>query len=187
MKTTEYLGPREVAELLEVNPMTVRRMSDKGVLPFKTTPGGHRRYRLEDIGAYCKENGIELAIDGEKSRRILIVDDDPQILEMLVLFLRKFDASIEVETAIDGFDAGLKVSSFKPSVIVTDIMMPKLNGIEVCQRIKSGEDTKHISVVGITGSDNNDLINEFLIAGGQQCLTKPIKRAQFTALVGELL
>lgn len=187
MSKQQFIGPSEVAELLNVNAMTVRRMSDKGLLPYSVTPGGHRRYKATDVDEYCQKNGIKTRSKKITERKILIVDDDQQILDLLVLFTKSIDPKIRIEVAVDGFKAGLKVMEFEPQVIVTDIMMPNVDGIEVCKHIKKSGATRDIKVVGITGTDDQVLINQFLNAGGHSCLFKPLNKKKYTDLLKELL
>lgn len=187
MPKPRYLGPSDVADLLRVNPMTVRRMSDKGLLPFSVTPGGHRRYDYADVVAYCAQNNIPIDKPAEVNKRVLLVDDDCQILRMLAAFINSSDESIAVDTARDGFEAGLKVMSWRPQIVVTDIVMPKLDGIEVCKQLKCTPETQKVTVVGMTGSDDENLIDRFITAGGHRCLRKPIKKREFVDLIRELL
>lgn len=176
-KKREYLTPTEAAELLLVSPVTVRQLAQKGDLPAKITPGGHRRFFIQDIENYARSKGIQIGglNESDGQLKILIVDDDKQVRTLLVeLFKAKVSESI-VETASDGFEAGLKVFEFKPDVVILDFMMPGLNGIEVCRNIRNNKNHKHAKIIVITGYYSEENVNAIKEAGADACLAKPIK------------
>ena len=80
--------------------------------------------------------------------RILIADDNEPNRELLEVYLADFDCVIA--TPIDGSDTLEKVASFKPDIILLDIMMPKLSGFEVCQQLKADPTTRQIMVLMVT-------------------------------------
>src|SRR5690242_14054138 len=80
--------------------------------------------------------------------RILIADDHPTNVELLEAYLSDIDCSIEV--AVDGQDTLNKVDTFKPDLILLDVMMPKLSGFEVCKQLKSKPATRRIMVLMVT-------------------------------------
>jgi CheY-like chemotaxis protein len=104
-------------------------------------------------------------------RRVLVVDDDPLILEVLktVLDLEEFD----VVTAADG-EAGLEsLQQRRPDVVVCDVMMPGLDGLEVCRRIKADSTTADLPVVLLTARDREEDRAAGEAAGCDAYLTKP--------------
>ncbi|MFQ5673002.1 MAG: PleD family two-component system response regulator [Nitrospinales bacterium] len=86
----------------------------------------------------------------EKStKKILIVDDERKFADLLrKMFIKK---GFVVEVAYDGLDAGLKASEFRPAIILLDLGLPGLNGLEVCKLLKSNPKTKHINIIAISG------------------------------------
>jgi CheY-like chemotaxis protein len=108
----------------------------------------------------------------EKStRKLLVVDDEKKF----ALLLKKFFAKngYVVETAYNGLDAGLKASEFLPSIIILDIALPGLNGIEVCRQLKTTPRTQNIHVVAITGNINYPE-KSVLAAGADRFFKKPV-------------
>ncbi|MCH7982148.1 MAG: helix-turn-helix domain-containing protein [Proteobacteria bacterium] len=91
LKSKPYLKPSEVAELLRVEPGTVRLWNQSGKLRGTTTAGGHRRFQYRDIEAFAREHGIDLASPEEGSLRILIVDDDKRVTRMIKRILATAD------------------------------------------------------------------------------------------------
>jgi two-component system, cell cycle response regulator len=104
--------------------------------------------------------------------RVLVVDD---ILANVRLLEAKLTAEyFEVHTAMNGVDALESVQRVKPDIVLLDVMMPGMDGIEVCRRIKSNSQTHHIPVVMVTALDQPDDRVRGLEAGADDFLTKPV-------------
>ncbi|MDH5785988.1 MAG: response regulator [Chromatiales bacterium] len=177
-----YMTPNEVAELLMVSPVTVRQWAQKGKLEAMTTPGGHRRFSMEAIEKFAEENNLTLNPGGSSGTRILIVDDDVSLATFLSEILTQRNSSLQVEIVHDGFSAGRMVESFRPDILLLDLMMPQMNGFEVCHMVKQGKhhDTRVIAMSGFCSQENLDRI---LAEGAECCLKKPFSTSVlFTAL-----
>lgn len=103
--------------------------------------------------------------------KILIVDDEPNILMSLEFLMRK--EGYEVFIARDGGEAIKIIDSDLPDTIVLDIMMPEVDGYEVCQYIKQSEERKHIKVVFLTAKSKKEDIEKGYEMGADLYLTKP--------------
>lgn len=179
-----YLSPAEVAELLRVATVTVRMWAKKGMLKAETTPGGHRRYRYQEIKRFAAQHGISLQSGDEKHLRILIVDDEVEWSGLLADILLAADDGVVTELAADGFEAGRKVQSFRPHVILLDLKLPGIDGVEVCRSIKADPETQFIRIIGITGFLSKENEVQLLQAGAECCLSKPVDEAVLLAAVG---
>ena len=104
--------------------------------------------------------------------KILIVDDEKSIHSYLRRKLSKLGYSIYI--AEDGEEALTQAFSHLPDIILLDIKMPKLNGIEVCKRLKSDDQTKHIPILMLSAKAQSEEIEEGLEAGADKYLCKPI-------------
>src|SRR3569832_1168211 len=82
---------------------------------------------------------------GFEKSRILIADDNEPNVELLEAYLAGLD--VDTAVAVDGQDTLNKVASFKPQLVLLDIMMPKLSGFEVCKKLKSDSATSHIMIL----------------------------------------
>lgn len=109
--------------------------------------------------------------DQKTGRKVLIVDDEKKFCALLKKFFQgnKFVA----EVALDGFDAGFKAREFMPSIIVLDITLPGINGIEVCKNLKSNQSTSGIKIIAISG-DLHYTESEIQGAGADMFFTKPV-------------
>ncbi|NBP87083.1 MAG: response regulator [Planctomycetia bacterium] len=119
------------------------------------------------------------------SSRILIADDNEPNRELLEVYLADLDC--EIETAIDGRDTLDKVASFKPDVILLDIMMPKLSGFEVCQQLKADSETRQIMILMVTALGELGDIERAVEAGTDDFLSKPVNRVELVKRVENML
>ena len=111
---------------------------------------------------------------------ILVVDDEP---ENLTLFSKMLGEQYEIVTATSGADALARARSDSPDLILLDVMLPDISGVEVCKTLKTDPDTTSIPVIFITGLD--DAYNEQtgLSAGAVDYCTKPVHAAVLLARV----
>lgn len=118
--------------------------------------------------------------------KLLIVEDDPFLSKM---YSKKFQiAGYQVELAHDGADALAKVSSFSPDLILMDILMPKMNGIEVLEKIKADPKLKKIPVVMLTNLSTTDDAETALKKGAAKYIVKSeVTPSQIVKAVIEVL
>jgi excisionase family DNA binding protein len=184
-KQKTHLTPNEVAELLMVNPVTVRQWAARGLLRSLTTPGGHRRFLLSDVEEFARSRGATpVARHSGRPDRVLIVDDDLNVSRLIQELIHERDANVDTEIARDGFEAGVKVESFRPHALVLDLMMPGMDGFEVCRRLRARPTLNHIRIVAITGFPSTENVDRILAAGADACLEKPVDSERLLAELG---
>jgi len=105
-----------------------------------------------------------------KTLRILLVDDEPSIVKIIKKRLETF--RFEVLIAVDGQDGLEKARQEKPDLIILDIMMPKLNGIDACKELKRDETTQHIPVIMFTAKEEASDQFTGLTSGADGYITK---------------
>ena len=120
-----------------------------------------------------------------QTNRILIADDNQANCELLDAYLADLD--FEVDFAVDGQDTLDKVHSFKPDLILFDIMMPKLNGFEVCQQIKSDPDLKRTMILMVTALNERGDIERAVQAGTDDFLSKPVNQIELVKRVENMI
>ena len=118
------------------------------------------------------------------SARVLVVDDIEQNRKLLNDKLR--NEYFHVITAVDGEDAIDKALAEEPDVILMDIMMPKLNGVDACRRLKTDPRTEHIPIVLVTALNEREDRLRGLGAGADDFLTKPVNDLQLLSRVRAL-
>ncbi len=177
----------EAAEVCKVSQQTIIRCFDSGRLRGFRVPGSRfRRIPRDALIAFMKENGIPPDALESGKRKILVVDDDPEIVELFVDVLER-DGRFEVKTASTGYDAGIATQEFLPDLIILDYMLPDVNGNVVCQTIRKNPNFEHIKIIIVSGVVNQDEINDLLKAGADEFVKKPFNIEKLIERVGELL
>jgi len=130
------------------------------------------------------KEGFEISGQDITKPKILIVDDEPFNIELLEGYLSK---DYDILKAYNGNEALLKVRTTPPDLIILDIMMPVMDGYEVCSRIKGDEKTISIPIVIVTALNEKEAKKKAINAGADDFLNKPIDIIELTARVKSLL
>lgn len=178
----DYLTPAEVAEWLMVSPITVRQWADKGWLAALTTPGGHRRFARDAVEIFARERRLRFNRPASAAR-ILVVDDDTQLAGYLHELLHTSLENCAVEIARNGFEAGQKVQTFRPGLILLDLMMPGMDGFEVCVHLRTTPATQNIRIIAMTGFATAEYTSRIIAAGAESCFTKPLDAPALLAAI----
>jgi CheY-like chemotaxis protein len=121
---------------------------------------------------------MELPDELQPSRnRVAIVDDDLLHVQMMQRVLRSMAPHIEIRTAADGFSAGAMLFSFRPHLVFLDLVMPGMDGFDVCRRIRAEPAFEGSGVCIVTGHMSAPVRRRLLELGADECLTKPFRRA----------
>ncbi len=163
----------EAAKICKVSQQTIIRCFDNGSLKGFRVPGSRfRRIPRDQLYIFMKENGIPTDALESGKRKILIVDDDEELVELMVdVFAR--DGRFDYKSANNGFDAGMMVKEFRPDVVVLDVMLPDINGKEVCQRVRSDPTMSSVKIICISGMVEQDKIADLRAAGADDFIHKP--------------
>src|SRR5215469_3209948 len=161
----------EVSRLLHVNPRSVINWIEQSLLPSYRTPGGHRRIRRDDLLAFLRKHQIptpESLVEGNFS--VLIVDDEQEIVDIMTVFLQR-QGGYEITSAADGISAMIEVGRTKPDLLILDIMIPGVDGIEVCRRIKADSNNRTV-IIAVSGNTEHE--KRILQSGADVFMSKPI-------------
>lgn len=118
-------------------------------------------------------------------KRVLVVDDDRVIQQLLEVNL-ELEGYEVVATAADGKEALEKIAELKPDLVILDIMMPKMDGLEVCRRLRADPDLADIPVILLSARAQDMDIREGLEIGASAYLTKPFDPVELLEVVGRL-
>jgi DNA-binding response OmpR family regulator len=121
-----------------------------------------------------RDNGIPTDALESGKRKVLIVDDDLELVELISDVLER-DGRFEVRSVNNGFDAGMMVKEYHPDLIVLDVMLPDINGKEVCQRVRSDHAMDDVRIICISGMVDEDKVVELRAAGANDFLQKPFE------------
>jgi CheY-like chemotaxis protein len=155
-------------------------------LPAFRTPGGHRRIRTSDLLVFMRSHQMPIpsALRPSLARRVMLVDDEPALLVSTRRILQRVAPGIEVETFDSAISALLSVTAFRPDLIIFDIFMPALDGLQACRRLKARPDTAGIQLVITSGALTDDLRREAFEIGVHACLSKPFGPEELIAAIG---
>lgn len=174
MEMKQSFSTSEVARFCHVTADTIRKWAEAGRIHVFKTPGGHRRIRREDLILFLRENNIPIHTELDNSGiRVLVVDDEKAVVSVIRRFLERSQTPFQVEVAMDGFDAGHQVATFRPDVVFLDLRLPGIDGFEVCRRIKSSPERASVHVIAMTGYYDGETADRIVEIGAAMCLQKP--------------
>jgi len=114
-----------------------------------------------------------------RKEKVLIIDDDPVIEKLVSTLLQS--RSYNVITASDGVEGLEKAKIEHPNLILLDIVMPTMNGYEVCDELKKDKDTKEIPIVMLTSEESREAVKTAYRAGADDYIVKPINLTMLLA------
>jgi excisionase family DNA binding protein len=183
----ELFTTGEAAVVCKVSQQTIIRCFDAGRLEGFRVPGSRfRRIPRQSLVKFMKENNIPLETLDSGKRKILIVDDDTEIVELLVDVLAR-DGRFDLRTATSGYDAGISTEQFRPHLILLDYMLPDVNGDIVCQSIKKNPEFENIKIIIVSGVIKQDEIDHLLKAGAEGFIKKPFNIIELTDKISGVL
>ena len=186
-----FFTTSEVARYCAVTNDGVLKWIKSAKLRAFSTPGGHYRISAEDFRGFLEK--YEIPVDEtffrseEKPRTVLIVDDEPDIREVVRRLLAELDPDMRIEEAVDGYDAGIKVGNLAPDLVIMDVMMPRVDGVSLCRSIRENPQTEGIKILAITAFPEQDNVKKMYDAGADLCLIKPLQFDHFRLEVVRLL
>ena len=168
------LTSHQAGSLIQVNPSSINKWVKEGRIPAFRTPGGHRRIRAGDLVAFLNTHNMPVprTLSPASRQRLLIVDDDAK--QLASLELKPYASRIDVALCTNGIEALVKVGSFRPHMIVLDVYMPHLDGLEVCRKLRANAETQAIDVVMATAQLTSELEKKALEAGARRVMSKPV-------------
>jgi CheY-like chemotaxis protein len=133
---------------------------------------------------------VALAEDGTgpvdiRGSRVLVVDDNPQNTELVQAYLESLP--VEIASAVDGVEAMQVAERFRPDLILLDVMMPRMSGFEVCQKIKSNPALRDTVVIMVTALHEVGDFERAVECGCDDFLTKPVNKLELVTRVRSLL
>jgi excisionase family DNA binding protein len=186
-KMKDLFTTGEAAEICKVSQQTIIRCFDAGRLEGFRVPGSRfRRIPRQSLVKFMQENKIPLETIESGKRKVLIVDDDAEIVELIVEVLRR-DGRFETETASSGYEAGIATQRFRPELILLDYMLPDVNGNVVCQIIRKNPEFENIRIIIVSGVVKQDEIAQLLKSGAQDFIRKPFDVAELTGKIAAAL
>ncbi len=169
----------DISRLLQVDPSTVSKWIDRGILVAFRTPGGHRRVRAGDLRSFLIAHEMPVPEElGSSAVRLLVVDDEKPVLDAVKRAFKAHSHQVELTTTTSGVEALLLVTEIKPHGLLIDLNMPEVDGFEVCRRIKARKNLEGVRLITMTGRHSPETVEQSLKAGAVACIAKPVDVAQ---------
>jgi excisionase family DNA binding protein len=178
----------EVAKICGVVNQTVINWIRAGHLKASVTPGGQFRIYPEDLKSFLDSKGMRVpeelqTLVSGAAETILVVEDDKIFNDLLRAQLQRAFPTAKIWAAFDGFEAGSMLGVHKPRVVVLDLNLPGVDGLELCRRIKQEPGFDRPLVVGITASNDPSLESSLLALGADAFFRKPFEHLDLVQVI----
>ena len=178
----ELMTTREAGEALGVAVRTVQLWVESGVLPAWRTAGGHRRIARSAVEKLQVERSrvIQPGISSGASivapaLRLLLVEDDPDLLRLFTLMVEGWDFPVELSTAANGFEGLVRIGQLRPDMVVTDLNMPGMDGFQMLRALKKpGSGFDDLDIVVVTALSPADVRDRGGLPTGVRMFQKPV-------------
>lgn len=165
----------DISRLLQVDPSTVSKWIDRGILLAFRTPGGHRRVRSTDLRTFLIAHQMPVPEElGGAVIKLVVVDDEKPVLDSIKRAFKPYSSQVELVTTTSGVEAVLLVSEQRPHGLLIDLNMPDLDGLEVSRRIRSRKQLEGVKIITMTSRHTPELVDASVKAGATTCLPKPV-------------
>ena len=182
-----FFTTSEIGKLFGVTRICVYKWIKKGKLPAIRVPGGKYRVLKKDLIEFIKKAGkdkyMDLVSEFVESKKILIVDDDKKVIDVLKEYIENKNPDFKIYTADNSFDAGLTITKTHPDIIILDFLMQGMNSFEICRKIKTDPSTKNIKIIAMTGYYDKENIEKIKEAGADYILEIPIDFEKLEKLI----
>ena len=169
----EALTTRQAAKLLGVSVRTIQLWAEAGALTAWKTPGGHRRISRASVERMLDSERRALATDQNRGPRVLVVEDDEQMQSM---YQGAFDNwGLPFLMAGNGFEGLLLIGEHRPTVIITDLLMPGMDGFEMIRTLVGRPDMTASLLLVVTGLSNAEIAEKGGLPPELPVLHKPIE------------
>ena len=150
----DYCGTSYAAKLLRLSVATVQSLVEKGEIDAWKTLGGHRRISLQSINAYLAKHSPQLArvdTDPKHRLRVLMVEDDENTRELYRCQFEDWDMPVDCTMVPSALEALMDIASMRPDLLITDLAMPGVDGIEMLKALKRNPQLAEMPIIVISG------------------------------------
>ncbi|MEN9689205.1 MAG: hypothetical protein RI998_1202 [Pseudomonadota bacterium] len=172
----EYCGTSYAAKLLNLSVGSVQTLVEKNELTAWKTQGGHRRISIQSIYQYQNRAALAPSVSFQDGKylRVMVVEDDPATRAMYQAHFDQWDLSIDATIASSAIEALLDISVVKPQVLLTDLRMPGIDGVEMLRQLNTHPQFAEVAVIVVTGLTDEEIKAYGTLPSGTQLLRKPV-------------
>lgn len=194
MKNKEYYTTIETAKLLGVSVRTVQLWVENGSLEAWKTAGGHRRIEASSVNEYIDrhhvggENNPSVGhTESQLEKTILIVEDNPTVAKFYQAAINSWEENISIEVKPDGFEALMEIGKSAPRLLIADIYMPGMDGLQMIRSLYRSELMRAENIIIISGLSDDGIADRGGIPSGVTFFKKPVDVQQLKQSVFEKL
>jgi excisionase family DNA binding protein len=172
----EFYSTTEAAQRLGLSLGTVQQMVESGALEAWKTLGGHRRIRVSSVESFLSRAGGTVPLDVPRLGgvlQVLIAEDDPMLQKLYAHTLQSWKLPLEVQVVSNGVDALFEIGRAMPDLLITDLLMPAVDGFEMIRRLRSNPQLPDMDIVVITGIAPEDIDSHGGLPADIVLYTKP--------------
>lgn len=185
-KEKEYYSSREAASLLGVAVSTVQQWTNNGILKAWTTGGGHRRISRDSVEEIINQQlSVSSQSDNNSSLSVIVVEDDAQLRKLYKKHINSWDLDVHVTLAKDGYQGLIKVGQSLPDIMITDLMMPNIDGFQMVKVLKEIPELNECLVIVVSGLDEDEVLKNGGLPDGVIFFRKPISFEELELLFRE--
>lgn len=195
----DVMTTRQAGEVLGVAVRTVQLWVEAGVLPAWRTAGGHRRIAraavekllgerkrglMPDLPEDPPAEAVAAKSSGLRALRMVLVEDDVNLSNLFANMVREWGLPIELTTAVNGFDGLLRMGEINPDVVITDLLMPGMDGFEMLRNLKStGGRFKDLKILVVSALTAAEVEARGGLPEGVMFFQKPLRYSKLEAVV----
>lgn len=174
MNSHDTCTTREAARRLGVSLRTVQLWTESGVLDAWKTPGGHRRVLLTAVERILLQRVPSAARASRRELDVLVVEDEPTLLDLYRFNFAEFAVPVTLRTASNGYEGLIRIGERRPDVLVTDLMMPGIDGFRMLRTLTARPELSDMRVIVVTGLQSRDVEDRGGLPLDVTVLGKPI-------------
>ncbi len=185
MRNQKPLTTGQVAAYCHVSHVTVLKWIKEGRLKAYTIPSGHYRIQKQNFHEFLVQHKmpVDEAFFAEEAVKVLVVDDEAKTSELITSAFDEYN----VASAANGFEAGLQLATFQPDLLILNLGMSGIDGLEICQNVKTNPMTKRTKILVLAKSAEDKVVTEALGCGADGYLVKPLKVEELKQKVHSLM
>lgn len=165
----------DVARLVSVDPSTVSKWIDRGLLIAFKTPGGHRRIRQADLLSFLRKHEMPIPAElGAAVVRLVVVDHDKSVLDGIKRSLKGHADRLDLHLTTSGLEALLLTADLRPHGLLIDLQLPDFDVLEAVRAVRARPGLSGTRVLTLSSKPRNDTVSRSIAAGAVACLGKPL-------------
>ena len=174
--TDEYCGTSYAAKLLNLSVGSIQSLVEKNELMAWKTQGGHRRISLQSIYQYQSQANLSPKLPAQPGKylKVMVVEDDANTRAMYQAHFDNWDLPIDAVMQVSAIEALLDIPVVKPQVLMADLRMPGIDGVEMLRQLSAHPQFTKMSVIVITGLSMQEIEAYGELPAGTHILRKPV-------------